>query len=116
MKTIISILLTGILVYFLARFLPGVSVDSMSSAIIVAVVLALLNMFVKPVLVFLTLPATLITFGLFLLVINAFVVLICAELVTGFHVSSFWTALLFSLILSVFQSVLFSIPESKERR
>lgn len=116
MKTIVSVLLTGILVYFLASFLPGVSVDSMSSAIIVAIVLALLNMFVKPVLVFLTLPATLITFGLFLLVINAFVVLICEELVAGFHVSSFWTALLFSVILTVFQSVLFSIPENQKRR
>jgi|SRR5690554_5384059 len=114
MKTIIRVLLTAILVYFLANFLPGVAVDGLSSAIIVAVVLGLLNIFVKPVLVFLTLPATLITFGLFLLVINAFVIMICEYLVSGFHVSSFWTALLFSLILSLFQSFLFSFAEKQE--
>lgn len=116
MKTIIRVLLTAIVVYLLSNFLPGVSVDGFTSAIIVTVVLALLNIFVKPVLVFLTLPATLITFGLFLLVINAFVILICEYLVSGFHVSSFWTALLFSLILSLIQSFLFSFSEQKERR
>lgn len=116
MKTIIRVLLTAILVYFLANFLPGVAVDGLSSAIIVAVVLGLLNIFVKPVLVFLTLPATLITFGLFLLVINAFVILMCEYLVSGFHVSSFWTALLFSLILSLFQSFLFSFAENSEKK
>lgn len=116
MKTVIRVLLTAILVYFLANFLPGVAVDGLTSAIIVAVVLGLLNIFVKPVLVFLTLPATLITFGLFLLVINAFVILICEYLVSGFQVSSFWTALLFSLILSLFQSFLFSFTENSEKK
>ncbi len=116
MKTIIRVLLTAIVVYLLSNFLPGVSVDGFTSAIIVTIVLALLNIFVKPVLVFLTLPATLITFGLFLLVINAFVILMCEYLVSGFHVSSFWTALLFSLILSFVQSILFSFAEQKEER
>ena|SRR5690554_908698 len=116
MKTIIRVLLTAIVVYILSNFLPGVVVDGFMSAIIVSVVLALLNIFVKPVLVFLTLPATLISFGLFLLVINAFVILICEYLVSGFHVSSFWTALLFSLILSLMQSFLFSFAEKNERQ
>lgn len=116
MKTIIRILLTAVVVYLLSNFLPGVSVDGFTSALIVTIVLSLLNIFVKPVLVFLTLPATLITFGLFLLVINAFVILICEYLVSGFQVSSFWTALLFSLILSFIQSVLFSFAEQQDRR
>lgn len=114
MKTIIRVLLTAIVVYVLANFLPGISVDGFTSAIIVTIVLSLLNIFVKPVLVFLTLPATLITFGLFLLVINAFVILICEYLVSGFTVSSFWTALLFSLILSFIQSILFSVAERQD--
>ena len=114
MKLIIKLLLSAILVYFLANFLPGISVNSMTTAVIVAIVLGLLNAFVKPVLIFLTLPATLITLGLFLLVINAVVILICEYFVSGFEVSSFWTALLFSLILSVFQSFLFSFTEKNE--
>ena len=114
MKLIIKLLLTAALVYVLANFLPGVSVDGITTAIIVAIVLGLLNTFLKPVLIFLTLPATLITLGLFLLVINALVILICEYFVNGFEVSSFWTALLFSLILSVFQSFLFSFSEKKE--
>jgi putative membrane protein len=115
MKLIIKLLLTAILVYFLANFLPGVSVTSLTTAVIVAIVLALLNTFVKPVLIFLTLPATIITLGLFLLVINAIVILMCEYFVSGFEVSSFWTALLFSLILSLFQSLLYSFADKKQQ-
>lgn len=114
MKTIIKLLLTAIIVYLLANFLPGVTISSFSSAIIVALVLALLNVFVKPILIFMTLPATIVTFGLFLLVINAFVLMITDYLVDSFQLSSFWTALLFSFILSVFQSILYSFAEKKE--
>lgn len=117
MNLIIRILLTAVLVMVIAHFMPGVALkgthglssDNFVTAIIVAVVLGLLNLFVKPILVLLTLPVTLITFGLFLLVINALIIMLCANLVDGFAVSSFWTALLFSLILSVLQSVLFSL-------
>jgi putative membrane protein len=115
MKLIIKLLLTAALVYVLANFLPGVSVDGITTAIIVAIVLGLLNTFVKPVLIFLTLPATLITLGLFLLVINAVVILMCEYFVSGFEVSSFWTALLFSLILSIFQSFLYSFADKNEK-
>ncbi|MFA7446730.1 MAG: phage holin family protein [Flavobacteriaceae bacterium] len=115
MKLIIKLLLTAVLVYFLANFLPGVSVNSLGTAVVVAIVLALLNTFVKPVLIFMTLPATLITLGLFLLVINALVILMCEYFVSGFEVSSFWTALLFSLILSIFQSFLYSFADKYEK-
>jgi putative membrane protein len=109
MKTIINIVFTTVFVVLMAHFLPGVKVDSFITAVIVALVLGLLNIFIKPILVLLTLPATVLTLGLFLLVINGIIILICDALVDGFHVSSFWTALLFSLLLSFCQAVVSSL-------
>lgn len=114
MGLIIRILVTAILVTLLANFLAGVSVDSFGTSIIVAVVLGLLNLFVKPLLVLFTLPVTILTFGLFLLVINAVIILMCHELVTGFSVANFWYALLFSVLLSFTQTLVFSF--SGERK
>ena len=109
MKLIIRLLLTAIVVVVLAKFLPGVEVAGFAGAIVVAVVLGLLNLILKPILVLLTLPITIVTLGLFLLVINALIILLASELLDGFAVSGFWTALLFSLLLSILQSILFSI-------
>ena len=100
--------MTGIVVFLLAQILPGVSVADYFTAILVAVILALLNFIVKPILVLLTLPITVLTLGLFLLVINAVIILLTDALMDGFAVSGFWIALLFSLLLSLFQSILFS--------
>lgn len=113
MKLLIQILLTAIIVLVLAEILPGVSVAAFTTSLIVAAVLALLNIIVKPILIFLTLPATIITLGLFLLVINAVIILIADYFISGFHVANFWWALLFSLLLSVAQSILFSITDRK---
>ena len=101
--------MTAIVVFLLASFLPGVNVASYGTAIIVAIVLALLNLIVKPVLVLLTLPVTVITFGLFLLVINAVIILLVDAFISGFNVDGFWVALIFSLLLSIVQSILFSL-------
>jgi len=109
MKLIIRILLTALAVVLIAQFLPGVSVAGFGTAVIVAVVLALLNLIVKPILVILTLPVTILTLGLFLLVINAIIILLADSFISGFGVDGFWIALIFSLLLSVFQSILFSI-------
>ncbi|HEX8562374.1 MAG TPA: phage holin family protein [Flavobacterium sp.] len=109
MNLILRILLTAVLVLLISRIMPGVTVDNFMTSVIVAIVLGLLNLFVKPVLVIFTLPVTLLTFGIFLLVINALVILLCDELVAGFTVRSFWYALLFSIVLSVFQSLVFSL-------
>jgi putative membrane protein len=109
MNTIIKILLTAVAVVVLSKFLPGVTVDGFVTAIIVAVVLALLKFIVRPILVILTLPVTIITFGLFLFVINAIIILIADYFVGGFSVSGVWIALLFSILLSIFQSILFSL-------
>jgi putative membrane protein len=113
MKLIIRILLTAVVVFLIAQFLPGVSVAGYGTAIIVAVVLALLNLIVKPILVLLTLPVTILTLGLFLLVINAIIILLADSFISGFGVDGFWIALIFSLLLSIFQSILFSILGSE---
>lgn len=109
MNLLIKLLISTVLVFVLAHFLPGIAVHNFTTALIVAVVLALLNTFLKPILIFLTIPVTLITLGLFLLVINAVIILIGDKLIDGFAVSGFWYALLFSLLLSIGQSILNNI-------
>jgi len=116
MNTILKVLLTAVAVVILAKVLPGVSVDGYVSAIIVAVVLGLLKLIVKPILVILTLPVTIITLGLFLLFINAFIILLADYFVRGFSVKSIWWALLFSLLLSISQSILHSFVKKDKKK
>lgn len=104
MNLIIRLLLNAIAVFVLANVLSGVQVDGYVSAIIVAVVLSILNLLVKPLLVILTLPITIITLGLFLIVINALIILLADKLIDGFAVVNFWWAILFSVLLSILQS------------
>jgi len=105
MKTIINIFFTAVFVLLLAHFLPHVQVADFKSAVLVAIVLALLNLFVKPILILLTLPATIVTFGLFLLVVNAIIIMLCDYFIAGFKVDNLITAIIFSLVLSLCQSV-----------
>ncbi len=116
MKTLLRILLTSLAVLVIAHFLTGITIDSYTSAILVAIVLGFLRVIVKPILVILTLPVTVLTLGLFLFVINALMVLLAGAIVPGFVVSGFWIALLFSLLLSLFQSVLFSFLRDKKSK
>ncbi|MDD7915227.1 phage holin family protein [Polaribacter ponticola] len=113
MKTFLKILLTALAVIVLANILPGVTVVGYTTAIIVAIVISLLNMFVRPLLVFFTLPATIVTLGLFLFVINAIIILLADKLIDGFAVSGFFTAFFFSILLSIFRSILFSLLKEK---
>jgi len=115
MKTIINLFFTTVFVLLLANFLPGAHVANFATALLVAAVLGLLNIFVKPILIIFTLPATIFTLGLFLLVINAIIVMICDELVEGFKLDNFLTALLFSLVLSFCQALVSKLSEDKER-
>jgi putative membrane protein len=87
--------------------LPGVHLKGFFSALGVALVLGLLNLLVKPVLILLTIPITIFTFGFFLLVINAVIILMASDLINGFAVDGFWWALGFSLILSLVDSLLY---------
>lgn len=114
MRLIFKILLTAIAVVVIANFLPGVEISGYTSAIIVAVVLGILRVTVKPILIFLTLPATIVTLGLFLLVINAIIIMLAGYFVEGFYISGFWIALLFSLLLSLFQSIFYSFIKDEK--
>lgn len=115
MKLIIKLLLNALIVVILAKVLSGVQVDSYLTAIVVAAVLSILNLLVKPILVIFTLPITIVTLGLFLLVINALIILLADRLIPGFSVSSIWIAILFSILLSILQSILYSfLKEEKE--
>ena|SRR6478672_6605209 len=109
MNLLLRILVTAVLVMVISRFIPGVRVDGFVTSLIVAIVLGLLNIFVKPIMVLFTLPVTILTLGLFLLVINSVIILLCARIVDGFHVDTFWAALLFSIILSLTQSIIYKL-------
>lgn len=113
MKTLLKLVLTAVAVLVLANLLPGIYIDSFWTSLVVAIVLALLRFLVKPVLVLLTLPITVLTLGLFLLIVNAFIILLANYLVSGFAVEDIWYALIFSLLLSLFQSVLFGLIKEK---
>lgn len=101
-----KLFLNSLAVFASAYVLPGVSVDSPLTVVMVAIFLGVVNTFVKPILSLLTLPLTIMTFGLFSLVINALLVLFVSWLVPGFVVAGFLWALLFSLILSLVNSFL----------
>ena len=110
MKILFRIFITAILVMIIAHLMNGVRLDNgIETSLKVAVVLALLNFFVKPILVLFTLPITFFTLGLFLLVINAIIILLIPHFVKDFHIPSFWTAMLFSIILSLSQSLVYQI-------
>lgn len=114
MNLVIRILVTAGLVMLIAHLLPGVKVDSFIQSVYVAIILGLLNVFIKPIIFLFTLPVTILTLGLFLLVINALLVLLCSNIVGGFHVESFWTAMFFSIILSISQSLVFKLTGKDE--
>ncbi|MEI9919160.1 MAG: phage holin family protein [Bacteroidota bacterium] len=101
MKAIIQFLLNGLAVVLASYLLPGVDVDGYLDALIVAIVLTIANWTVKPILILFTIPLTLATLGIFLLVINAIIILLVDWFVPGFQVASFWWALAFSIILSL---------------
>ena len=105
MKEILRFLLSGLAVLLTAYLLPGVDVRHFGYALLVAAALSIANAVVKPVLIILTIPVTILTLGLFLLVINAIIIMLVDFLVPGFEVSGFWWALAFSLILSIFNSM-----------
>ncbi|MBB6370556.1 phage holin family protein [Chryseobacterium shigense] len=105
MNLIIRLFITAIVAYLLTKVLPGVHFDGFSSAIIFAIVLGVLNIFVKPILGLLGLPLTIITLGLFALVINAVIILIADYFIDSMVVDGFWWALIFSVLLSFVTSL-----------
>lgn len=116
MGILTKLIVSTLAVFVTAYIMPGVRIDGMITAICVAVVLGLLNALLKPILVILTIPITILTLGIFLLVINAAIVLLASDLVGGFKVDGFFYALLFSLVLSLITSVLEGLAGKKEDR
>ncbi|MBL7863382.1 MAG: phage holin family protein [Cyclobacteriaceae bacterium] len=114
MNLIVRFLLSGVAVMLTAYLLPGVHVADYWAALLVAVLVSVSNLVIRPVLVLLTIPITILTLGLFLLVINAAMILLVDYFVDGFHVDGFWWALAFSLILSVFNSLFGDMTKEKE--
>lgn len=111
MRLILNLLIGTLGVWITGRVLPGVHLDSLQAALIVAILLGIVNIVVKPILVVLTLPITLVSLGLFLFVINALMILLVDVFVSGFSVDNFWWALLFSLVVSVVTSFLNSLSK-----
>ena len=110
---ILRLILTTLAILLVTNVYGGIEVDSITTAVIAAVVLALINTIVRPVVVFLTLPLSMLTLGLFLLVINAFMLYLAAWLVNGFDVGGFWDALIASFIISLVVALLHGMIRSR---
>ena len=106
MKTLIHFLVSAVAILITAYVLPGVHVDGILAAFILAVILGVINTFIRPVLVMLTLPLSIVTLGLFVLVINALLVMLASYIVPGFTVAGFWYAFLFGIVLAIVSYVL----------
>lgn len=106
MDFIIRVLVNGLAVFITAYLLRGVTVRNFLHAILVAVVLSVINAIIKPILIILTIPITILTLGLFILVINALIIMLVDYLLSGFKVKNFWWALAFSIVLSIINAVL----------
>jgi putative membrane protein len=104
MKFLLKLLITAVNAFILAHILPGIAIDNIYVAVLIALVLAVLDATIKPLLIILTFPVTILTLGMFLFVINACIVLAAEYVVDGFRVDGFWSAILFSIILSFFNS------------
>ncbi len=114
MQIILDVLVKSLAVFVAQYLVPGVQVDNFWTAVVVAIVLGIVNIIVKPIIHLITLPLTIITLGLFSFVINALMILLVDYLVDGFHVQGFFTALIFSLVLSVISAILNLLVKSDE--
>ena len=116
MNTILKILLSAIAVFVLAHVLPNVSVDGYLTAIVVAIAISLLNLIVRPILVILTIPITIVTLGLFLLIINALMIAFADYFIEGFKINGFLWTIIFSILLSIFQSILNKLLNNSKKK
>ena len=101
MQILISWIVSAMVVFAVAYVLPSVVVENFTSALVVALVLGIINAFLKPVLLILTLPINVLTLGLFTFVVNAILILLVSKIVPGFVVNSFLAAFIFGIVLSI---------------
>lgn len=106
MKLLVKFVILVISIYIASYIIPGVTISSVSTLLVVSIVLGLINTFVKPILVILTFPLTVVTLGIFLLILNGLLVLLVGNIVPGFHISGLFVAILFSIVVSVVSSLL----------
>ena len=107
-----NLLVNTLSIFAVSYILSGIQVDTFVTALIVAVVMAVLNVTLKPFLILITIPLTVVTFGLFLLVVNVLVLYAAEALIDGFHIAGFWWALSFSLLVSFVNSILYGQDKS----
>lgn len=100
MSLLVKWLALSLAIMFVGWVIPGITISSFATALIASIAIALVNLFIKPILVFLTLPINILTLGIFILVINALLFMFVAYLVPGVEVDGFWSAFLGALILS----------------
>jgi putative membrane protein len=106
MMLLLKWLLMALSVGIAAYLIPGITVNGFFSALLVALFLGIVNTLIRPLLILITLPITILTLGLFTFVINAVLVLLVSSVIHGFEVRGFWTAMLFSIVLSIIQYIL----------
>lgn len=109
MEILINWVVSAMVIFSVAYLMPGVHVESFTSALVVALVLGIINAFVKPVLIILTLPITILTLGLFTLILNALLILLVSHIVPGFTVDGFLWALAFGIVLSIANTVVHNL-------
>jgi len=112
MKIVIHWIVSALAILLTAYILPGVHVSGFVAALVLALVLGIINAFLRPILVVLTLPITILTLGLFVFVINALLIMLAAAILPGFTVASFWWALLFSIVLAIISAILHSMEKT----
>lgn len=105
--------INALAIYIVSRILPGIRVTDFGGALVAAILLGLVNVLIKPVLLLLTLPITILTFGLFALVINAFMLVLVSYFTPGFKVDGFWTAFVGSILISIVSSILNALVKSR---
>ena len=115
-----KLLLSTVAVVIATYLLPGIaitgdSLDVFITSFVVAVVISLLNITLKPLLIIFTIPITVVTLGLFLIVINAIMILVADAIVPGFIVDGFWWSLIFSLLLTLINSLLTDLSGKNQK-
>jgi len=104
-KVLISWVISAVFLYVLSFLFRGITIDSVFAALIAAVVLGLINATIKPILQFISLPITILSLGIFYLVINGLMLMLVSALVPGFHITGFWTAFFAAIVLSLLNVV-----------
>lgn len=116
MNYLIRLIITAIVVVLISKILGGVYVDGLTTSLIVALILSFLNTFIRPLLVFFTFPLTILTFGLFLFVVNAMIIQLCDYFIDSFRVDGLLTAIIFSILLTISQTILFKITNVEKKK